>query len=169
MEWADTGGDSRMGEVVRQTHEKFRSQVKVSVFCSLDPEAGRKLFREFLRKCIRNFVKAEQSVKLFGNTISSTIDKDLVPNITVISSLVSLDSRVREVVNRNMVDPTPQTFDEAQLQIYTLMHRDSYPRFINSALFKQLAQLNNNSSSGGGGSGADTPTTGSGGRKESNA
>ena len=58
---------------------------------------------------------------------------------------VSLDSRVREIVNRNMVDPTPHTFDEAQLQIYTLMHRDSYPRFINSHIFKRLAQLNSNS------------------------
>uniref|UniRef100_A0A336MDH0 CSON013918 protein n=1 Tax=Culicoides sonorensis TaxID=179676 RepID=A0A336MDH0_CULSO len=54
---------------------------------------------------------------------------------------VSLDSRVREIVNRNMVEPTPHTFDEAQLQIYTLMHRDSYPRFINSSLFKTLAQI----------------------------
>lgn len=53
---------------------------------------------------------------------------------------VSLDSRVREIVNRNMVEPTPHTFDEAQLQIYTLMHRDSYPRFVNSALFKSLTQ-----------------------------
>lgn len=42
---------------------------------------------------------------------------------------VSLDSRVREIVNRNMVEPTPHTFDEAQIQIYTLMHRDSYPRW----------------------------------------
>uniref|UniRef100_A0A1B0CCP6 RGS domain-containing protein n=1 Tax=Lutzomyia longipalpis TaxID=7200 RepID=A0A1B0CCP6_LUTLO len=53
----------------------------------------------------------------------------------------SPDSRVREIVNRNMVEPTPHTFDEAQLQIYTLMHRDSYPRFINSPLFKTLAQI----------------------------
>lgn len=53
---------------------------------------------------------------------------------------VSLDSRVREIVNRNMVEPTPHTFDEAQLQIYTLMHRDSYPRFVNSPLYKSLAK-----------------------------
>lgn len=39
-----------------------------------------------------------------------------------------------------MVEPTTRTFDEAQLQIYTLMHRDSYPRFVNSALYKSLAQ-----------------------------
>lgn len=61
---------------------------------------------------------------------------------------VSLDSRVREVVNRNMVEPTPHTFDEAQLQIYTLMHRDSYPRFVNSPLYKTLARLTNGSPSG---------------------
>ncbi|NXR24122.1 RGS20 protein, partial [Cinclus mexicanus] len=32
------------------------------------------------------------------------------------------------------------TFDDAQLQIYTLMHRDSYPRFMNSAIYKDLLQ-----------------------------
>ncbi|KAI8786763.1 regulator of G-protein signaling 20 [Biomphalaria glabrata] len=53
---------------------------------------------------------------------------------------VSLDSRVREVINRNMVEPTPHTFDEAQLQIWTLMHRDSYPRFLNSQVYKRLLQ-----------------------------
>lgn len=53
---------------------------------------------------------------------------------------VSLDSRVREIVNRNMVEPTPHTFDDAQLQIYTLMHRDSYPRFVNSTMYKSMAQ-----------------------------
>ena len=37
-----------------------------------------------------------------------------------------------------MVDPSPYTFDEAQLQIYTLMHRDSYPRFLNSQIYKKL-------------------------------
>lgn len=39
-----------------------------------------------------------------------------------------------------MVDPTPNTFDEAQLQIFTLMHRDSYPRFLNSQIYKKLVQ-----------------------------
>ncbi len=51
---------------------------------------------------------------------------------------VSLDSRVREIINRNMIAPSQHTFDEAQLQIYTLMHRDSYPRFVNSPTYKEL-------------------------------
>lgn len=54
---------------------------------------------------------------------------------------VSLDSKVREVINKNMLKPTKETFEEAQLQIYTLMHRDSYPRFINSAMYRKMAQM----------------------------
>lgn len=62
-----------------------------------------------------------------------------------------------------MVDPNPHTFDEAQMQIYTLMHRDSYPRFVNSALYKNLAQLNSNvhnttTTSSGGGSTQQSPS-----------
>ena len=51
---------------------------------------------------------------------------------------MSLDSRVREIINKNMMSPTQRTFDEAQLQIYTLMHRDSYPRFVNSPGYRNL-------------------------------
>lgn len=61
---------------------------------------------------------------------------------------VSLDSRVRDVINNNIKKPTSNIFDEAQLQIYTLMHRDSYPRFINSAMYKKLAQIQTNSRKG---------------------
>lgn len=51
---------------------------------------------------------------------------------------VSLDSRVREIVNTNMSRPSSATFDEAQNQIYTLMQRDSYPRFLSSQLYKSI-------------------------------
>ncbi|EJW79336.1 hypothetical protein WUBG_09756, partial [Wuchereria bancrofti] len=51
---------------------------------------------------------------------------------------VSLDSNVREAINNNMIHPTIHTFDEAQSQIYTLMQRDSYPRFIASTLYKKI-------------------------------
>lgn len=53
---------------------------------------------------------------------------------------VSLDSRVRDLINRNMLEPSKHSFDDAQLQIYTLMHRDSYPRFMNSEMYKDLVE-----------------------------
>ncbi|VDM93597.1 unnamed protein product, partial [Onchocerca ochengi] len=51
---------------------------------------------------------------------------------------VSLDSNVREAINKKMAHPTKHTFDEAQCQIYTLMQRDSYPRFLASAVYKKI-------------------------------
>ncbi|KAI3362745.1 hypothetical protein L3Q82_001810 [Scortum barcoo] len=46
---------------------------------------------------------------------------------------VSLDSRVREGINLSLAEPSNLMYEEAQFQIYTLMHRDSFPRFLNSS------------------------------------
>ncbi|CAL8279382.1 unnamed protein product [Boreogadus saida] len=64
-----------------------------------------------------------------------------------LSKEVSLDSRVREVINKKMQEPTALTFDDAQLQIYTLMHRDSYPRFLSSSIYSALIHGGSRSSS----------------------
>nr|CAG4645932.1 EOG090X0IBZ [Lynceus sp. MCZ IZ 141354] len=113
---------------------------------------GRKVFRDFL-KCEYSeenilFWLACEELKQESNPEVVEEKARLIYEdyISILSPKeVSLDSRVREVINRNMVDPNPHTFDEAQLQIYTLMHRDSYPRFVNSPFYKKLAQLNSNS------------------------
>ncbi|XP_034237545.1 regulator of G-protein signaling 17 [Thrips palmi] len=130
--------------------------------------AGRRVFRDFLR-C--EYSEENILFWLACEELKKESNPDLIEEkarfiyedyISILSPKeVSLDSRVRELVNRNMVDPTPRTFDEAQLQIYTLMHRDSYPRFVNSQLFRQIAQLDN---SGGSqtGSTAGTPSGASG-------
>ncbi|XP_067001314.1 regulator of G-protein signaling 17 [Anabrus simplex] len=137
--------------------------------------AGRKVFRDFL-KCeyseenILFWLACEELKKESNPDVVEEKARFIYEDyISILSPKeVSLDSRVREIVNRNMVDPTPHTFDEAQLQIYTLMHRDSYPRFVNSTQFKKLAQLTTNGN--GGGSTSGTPTAGQqSGRKESNA
>nr|XP_031297487.1 LOW QUALITY PROTEIN: regulator of G-protein signaling 20 [Camelus dromedarius] len=107
--------------------------------------AGRNAFREFLRTEFSEenmlfWMACEELKQEASKTIieekARTIYEDY---ISVLSPKeVSLDSRVREVINRNMAQPSPHIFDDAQLQIYTLMHRDSYPRFMNSALYKDL-------------------------------
>jgi len=51
---------------------------------------------------------------------------------------VSLDARVRESINLNLQSPSPRIFNDAQMQIYTLMKRDSYPRFLASRTFRDL-------------------------------
>ncbi|XP_072103074.1 regulator of G-protein signaling rgs-2-like isoform X2 [Mobula birostris] len=53
---------------------------------------------------------------------------------------ISIDASVREAINKNMATPTTDIFDEAQMHVYALMHRDSYPRFLNSPMYKSLLE-----------------------------
>ncbi|VEL14971.1 unnamed protein product [Protopolystoma xenopodis] len=106
---------------------------------------GQRVFREFLRS-----EYSEENIMFW--TACEDLKRETNPEVVeekarliyedYISILspreVSLDSRVREIINANMIEPSPHTFDEAQIQIYTLMHRDSYPRFLNSRIYKDL-------------------------------
>ncbi|XP_005993506.1 regulator of G-protein signaling 20 [Latimeria chalumnae] len=108
---------------------------------------GRNAFREFLRT---EFSEENMLFWLACEDLKKETNKSVIEEkvrliyedyISILSPKeVSLDSRVREVINRNMVEPSQHTFDDAQIQIYTLMHRDSYPRFVNSQIYKALLQ-----------------------------
>uniref|UniRef100_A0A8C9TJ14 Regulator of G protein signaling 19 n=1 Tax=Scleropages formosus TaxID=113540 RepID=A0A8C9TJ14_SCLFO len=97
--------------------------------------AGRNVFREFLRT---EYSEENMLFWLACEDLKTEINKTAVEEkarmiyedyISILSPKeVSLDSRVREVINKKMQEPTSHTFEDAQLQIYTLMHRDSYPR-----------------------------------------
>merc|ERR1739844_137070 len=107
--------------------------------------SGRRAFREFLRGEYSEenilFWLACQDLKKENNAekIEEKARMIYEDYVSILSPReVSLDSRVREIINRNMMSPHAGTFDEAQLQIYTLMHRDSYPRFVNSPTYKNM-------------------------------
>uniref|UniRef100_A0AC35EZ93 RGS domain-containing protein n=1 Tax=Panagrolaimus sp. PS1159 TaxID=55785 RepID=A0AC35EZ93_9BILA len=106
---------------------------------------GQKYFAEFLKSEYSDenilFWQACEELKRERNTEKIEEKARIIYEdfISILSPKeVSLDSRVREIINNNMVHPTAHTFDEAQNQIYTLMQRDSYPRFIASALYKKI-------------------------------
>lgn len=107
--------------------------------------AGRNAFRQFLRT---EFSEENMLFWLACEEFRKETNKSMIEEkarviyedyISILSPKeVSLDSRVRETINRNMLEPTSHTFDDAQLQIYTLMQRDSYPRYMNSPAYKNL-------------------------------
>lgn len=111
----------------------------------MSSSSGRRVFREFLR-CEYSeenilFWLACEDLKKENNPekIEEKARMIYEDYVSILSPReVSLDSRVREIINKNMMSPTQRTFDEAQLQIYTLMHRDSYSRFVNSAIYRNL-------------------------------
>ncbi|CAJ1084389.1 regulator of G-protein signaling 17-like isoform X4 [Xyrichtys novacula] len=116
--------------------------------------AGRNVFREFLRT---EYSEENMLFWLACEDLKQEINKNSVEEkarviyedyISILSPKeVSLDARVREVINRKMQDPSPHTFEDAQLQIYTLMHRDSYPRFLSSNIYKSLLHGSSRTSS----------------------
>ncbi|KAI5612402.1 regulator of G protein signaling 19 isoform X2 [Silurus asotus] len=116
--------------------------------------AGRNVFREFLRT---EYSEENMLFWLACEDLKKEINKSRIEEkarviyedyISILSPKeVSLDSRVREVINRKMQEPTSHTFEDAQLQIYTLMHRDSYPRFLNSPIYRSMVQGGSRSSS----------------------
>lgn len=109
--------------------------------------AGRNQFREFLRTeyseenllfwLACEELKNEQNKKVIEEK-ARIIYEDYISILS--PKEVSLDSRVREAINRNLLDPNPHMYEDAQLQIYTLMHRDSFPRFLNSQIYKFLLE-----------------------------
>ncbi|CAN9509899.1 unnamed protein product [Ophioblennius macclurei] len=53
---------------------------------------------------------------------------------------VNLDAETREALLSGMDSPCADTFDEAQQRIYSLMAKDSFPRFLRSQHFAQAAK-----------------------------
>uniref|UniRef100_A0A915KXQ6 RGS domain-containing protein n=1 Tax=Romanomermis culicivorax TaxID=13658 RepID=A0A915KXQ6_ROMCU len=110
-------------------------------------KTGQKMFADFLKSEFSDenilFYQACEELKKEKNPEKIEEKARIIYEdfISILSPKeVSLDSRVREIINNNMVHPTAHTFDEAQGQIYILMHRDSYPRFVNSTVYRQLLQ-----------------------------
>ncbi|KAJ6662118.1 hypothetical protein lerEdw1_012583 [Lerista edwardsae] len=109
--------------------------------------AGRNAFREFLRT---EFSEENMLFWMACEDLKRETNKNLIQEkarriyedyVSILSPKeVSLDSRVRDLINRNMLEPSKHSFDDAQLQIYTLMHRDSYPRFMNSEMYRDLVE-----------------------------
>nr|XP_048681460.1 regulator of G-protein signaling 19-like isoform X2 [Caretta caretta] len=120
---------------------------KRSFDCVLASPAGRSVFMEFLRTehsdenmafwLACEELKREQSQE----QVCEKAKKIYLDYISILSPReVSIDASVRESINRSLARPSAQMCNEAQGQIYTLMHRDSYPRFLNSPLYKSLEQ-----------------------------
>ncbi|XP_068197453.1 regulator of G-protein signaling 13-like [Antennarius striatus] len=51
---------------------------------------------------------------------------------------INIDHKTRDSIRRNVKTPTAVCFDDAQRIVYSLMERDSYPRFLRSNFYQAL-------------------------------
>ncbi|XP_032658675.1 regulator of G-protein signaling 19-like isoform X2 [Chelonoidis abingdonii] len=123
------------------------SSWKRSFDCVLASPAGRSVFVEFLRTehsdenmafwLACEELKREQSQE----QVCEKAKKIYLDYISILSPKeVSIDATVRESINSSLARPSVHIFNEAQAQVYALMHRDSYPRFLSSPLYRSLEQ-----------------------------
>jgi len=111
----------------------------------MSSQAGREIFLKFLKKefSSENLIfwsacedlRQVKDEKYFKEKV-----EDMFTTFLEASSPqeVSLDFKVKERVMEQRDQPSETMFDEAQSKIYTLMHRDSFPRFLTSSFYKDL-------------------------------
>lgn len=51
---------------------------------------------------------------------------------------INIDHETRDFIQHNVKTPTTECFGEAQRIVYSLMERDSYPRFLKSNIYRTL-------------------------------
>eukprot|EP00092_Neocalanus_flemingeri_P068924 GFUD01084337.1.p1 GENE.GFUD01084337.1~~GFUD01084337.1.p1 ORF type:complete len:346 (+),score=80.17 GFUD01084337.1:154-1191(+) len=108
-------------------------------------EPGREIFGQFLRKefsCenLLFWTACEELRKISDEKpFKEKVEEIFTTFLDAASPQeVSLDFKVKEKVMKLRHQPIDSMFDEAQSKIYTLMHRDSFPRFLNSNYYKDL-------------------------------
>lgn len=74
----------------------------------------------------------------FHNTLNITFFFRIQSPLTVVPFQINIDHKTRDVIRRNIEAPTKVCFDDAQMIVYSLMERDSYPRFLRSEFYQAL-------------------------------
>ncbi|NP_001407953.1 regulator of G-protein signaling 21 isoform 2 [Mus musculus] len=108
-------------------------------------QAGLDAFRTFLKSeyseenvefwlACEDFKKTECREKIA--TKAKTIYSEFI--VADAPKEINIDFSTRDLISRNIAEPTPKCFDEAQKLIYSLMAKDSFPRFLKSEIYKKL-------------------------------
>jgi len=125
---------------------------------------GRQLFKQFLvREFSRENLDFWDACNSLNGVKNDKMFREKVEHIfvnfieTSAENEVSLDFRVKEKLLVERDTPSRDMFMEAQAKIYTLMHRDSFPRFLSSPVFKDLLESKQNERKGN--VAGDEPTT----------
>lgn len=115
----------------------------------MDSQYGRKVFKIFLKKeySDENIIFWEASISLksitddlqFRDKAERMFKNHLDP---ASPHEISLDFKVKESILLERANPPREVFDEAQAKIYSLMQRDSFPRFLASENYKDLLPEN---------------------------
>ncbi|KAG8550518.1 hypothetical protein GDO81_024437 [Engystomops pustulosus] len=110
----------------------------------LNDQRGRREFLQFLEKefSAENLCFWEACEELrygehskVASTVQSVYEHFLAPGAT---RWVNIDSKTMEKTLEGIKNPHRYVLDDAQMHIYMLMKKDSYPRYLKSEMYKSL-------------------------------
>uniref|UniRef100_A0A3Q3X826 RGS domain-containing protein n=1 Tax=Mola mola TaxID=94237 RepID=A0A3Q3X826_MOLML len=125
---------------VKKWKESFSHILKTPLFLSV--LVGRTVFASFLKSEFSEenmsfWVACEEYKKMAPSKWASRAQQIYQQYVEV-----NLDAVTRQETRENVADNAcPSCFNEAQKMIYTLMEKDSYRRFLNSKLIKDLRSM----------------------------
>ncbi|XP_070253541.1 regulator of G-protein signaling 5 [Myotis yumanensis] len=70
---------------------------------------------------------AEKAKKIYEEFIQTEAPKE-----------VNIDHFTKDITVRNLVEPSPSSFDVAQKRVHALMEKDSLPRFVRSEFYQEF-------------------------------
>nr|XP_036281339.1 regulator of G-protein signaling 5 [Pipistrellus kuhlii] len=70
---------------------------------------------------------AEKAKKIYEEFIRAEAPKE-----------VNIDHLTKDITLRNLLEPSPSSFDVAQKRVHALMENDSLPRFVRSEFYQEL-------------------------------
>ncbi|TSK18078.1 Regulator of G-protein signaling 21 [Bagarius yarrelli] len=138
----------KLTHLAEKPHKNWANEKKTppDLESLLQSKAGLQAFRWFLRSEFSeenlNFWLACEKYKTMPETkLSSKAEMIYTQFINAEAAQeVNLDSETREVLMDRINAPAADTFAEAQQRIFTLMAKDSFPRFLHSSYYKQTAR-----------------------------
>ncbi|XP_037105478.1 regulator of G-protein signaling 8-like isoform X1 [Syngnathus acus] len=90
---------------------------------------------EFWMAC-EDYKKIKSSTKLLSK--ANKIFKEFID--VEAPREVNMDHQTREKTRQSLEEPYPGSLNEAQALIYSLMEKDSYPRFLKSKLYQDIVK-----------------------------
>ncbi|KAJ1172053.1 hypothetical protein NDU88_003905 [Pleurodeles waltl] len=111
----------------------------------LSHKYGRAIFRAFLKtefsdENLEFWVACEEYKKIRSTSKMASKAKKIYQEFIDVQAPreVNIDFQTRELTKRNLYEPTPACFDQAQARVRSLMEKDSYPRFIRSKIYNDV-------------------------------
>ncbi|XP_043942738.1 regulator of G-protein signaling 21-like [Protopterus annectens] len=110
-------------------------------------KAGLEAFRSFLKsefseENIDFWLACEDFKKTKAPDIISSKAQQIYTDFIEVNAPkeINIDFNTRDTISKNISEPTINCFDNAQKSIYSLMVKDSFPRFLKSDVYQELMQ-----------------------------